>query len=255
MDSKDILFAWRDFECSYFAAALLGPKKAFRQFLARHAYAIDVGNKVALTTTLVMRRMSSVSPYPHWHYFDAYPPGNLRAVYRGNGIPLPWGNMAMVLDPCQHWAVFKMLHTDSTAPSAQISVLRNENDKRLYCCQSIRSRDAAGNIHVMCAGVDLAPALAAQGFEPARTTDMIEDSCNAAGGVGPIPKEAKLQLDSISKILNIGWIGEGAEKDASIICPRSSTCPRDKHCLGRAAKQRLKPQIDRIRESITAGAT
>ena len=34
MDAKDVLYAWRDFECSYFAAALLGPKMPFRQFLA-----------------------------------------------------------------------------------------------------------------------------------------------------------------------------------------------------------------------------
>jgi len=40
VDAKDILFAWRDFECSYFAAALLAPKTPFRQFLAKHAYAI-----------------------------------------------------------------------------------------------------------------------------------------------------------------------------------------------------------------------
>jgi len=99
IDAKDVLYAWRDFECSYFAAALLAPKTPFRQFLAKHAYAINAGDKIDLTKTLVMRRMSSVSPYPHWHYFDAYPPGNLRAVYRGNGIPLPWGNMTMVSDP------------------------------------------------------------------------------------------------------------------------------------------------------------
>ena len=254
MDAKDILFAWRDFECSYFAAALLGPKTAFRQFLARHAYAIDVGSKVDLTTTLVMRRMSSVSPYPHWHYFDAYPPGNLRAVYRGNGIPLPWGNMTMVLDPCQHWAVFKMLNTKSTKPSAQISVLRSDDEKYLYCCQSIRSRDAAGNAHVMCAGIDLAPALTAQGFNAAETIDMIEASCNRGNGIAVIPTEARKQLESIGKILNIGWIEDGAAKEASIICPRSSACPRDKHCLGKAAKQRLRPQIDRIRESVIASA-
>ena len=254
MDAKDILFAWRDFECSYFAAALLGPKTAFRQFLARHAYAIDVGDKVDLTTTLVMRRMSSVSPYRHWHYFDAYPPGNLRAVYRGNGIPLPWGNMTMVLDPCQHWAVFKMLNVDSNKPSAQISVLRNDTQSFLYCCQSIRGRDAAGNSHVLCAGVDLSPALVAQGFDAAATTDQIEASCNRGGGTAAIPAEARRQLESISKILNIGWIADGATKEATIICPRSSTCPRDKHCLGKAAKQRLKPQIDRIREQLIASA-
>jgi hypothetical protein len=85
VDAKDILYAWRDFECSYFAAALLGPKTPFRQFLTRHAYAIDIGSKVDLSTTLIMRRMCSVSPYRHWHYFDAYPPGKPRAVWRSRG--------------------------------------------------------------------------------------------------------------------------------------------------------------------------
>lgn len=249
VDAKDILYAWRDFECSYFAAALLAPKTPFRQFLARNAYAIDSGDKAELTNTLVMRRMSSVSPYPFWHYFDAYPPGNLRAVYRGNGIPLPWGNMRLVSDPCQHWAVFRMLNSRSNKPSAQISVLRSGDDKRLYCCESIRSKDAAGNPHVLCAGVDLAPALKAQNIDPVETIDMIEASCNRGGGTAPIPSEAGKQLESISKILNIGWIGEGATKDATIICQRSSNCPRDKHCLGKAPPK-LTPQIDRIRDAL-----
>jgi len=249
LDAQDILYAWRDFECSYFAAALLAPKTPFRQFLAKHAYAITAGDKVGLTTTLVMRRMSSVSPYPHWHYFDAYPPGNLRAVYRGNGIPLPWGNMRMISDPCQHWAVFRMLGTTSKKPSSQISVLRSGEDKRLYCCQSIRSKDAAGNPHVLCAGLDLAPALSAQNIDAMETIDAIEASCNRNGGSGPIPDEATRQLESIGKILNIGWIAEGAAKDATIICPRSSGCPRDRHCLGQATPK-LKSQIDAIRESV-----
>jgi len=251
MDAKDVLYAWRDFECSYFAAALLGPKTAFRQFLARHAYSIDVGKKADLTTALVMRRMSSVSPYPHWHYFDAYPPGNLRAVYRGNGIPLPWGNMTMVSDPCQHWAVFRMLNTRSMQPSAQISILRSGDDKRLYCCESIRSRDSAGNPHVLCAGVDLAPALQAQNIDPLETIDQIEESCNSGGGTAPIPAEARRQLKSIGKILNIGWISDGAEKDATIICPRSSGCPREKNCLGRSA-QKPGPDLENIRDVLDA---
>jgi len=251
VDARDILFAWRDFECSYFAAALLAPKTPFRQFLAKHAYAIDSGDKVGLTKALVMRRMPSVSPYPHWHFFDAYPPGNLRAVYRGNGIPLPWGNMTMVSDPCQHWAVFRMFNTKSSRPSSQISVLRSGDDKRLYTCQSIRSRDAAGNPHVLCAGVDLAPALRAQNIDPLETIDAIEKNCNSGGGTGEIPPEARAQLESIGKILNIGWIAEGCQKPAMIICPRSSSCPRDKHCLGKQAP-RLRPQIDEIRESLVA---
>ena len=252
VDARDILYAWRDFECSYFAAALLAPKTPFRQFLARNSYAIDSGDKAELTNTLVMRRMSSVSPYRHWHYFDAYPPGHLRAVYRGNGIPLPWGNMRLVSDPCQHWAVFRMLNTRSKKPSAQISVLRSGDEKRLYCCESIRSKDAAGNPHVLCAGVDLSPALRAQNIDPAATIDMIEASCNKGGGSAPIPTEARQQLESIGKILNIGWISEGAARDATIICQRSSNCPRDKHCLGKAPPK-LKPQIDEIRETVLSG--
>ncbi len=252
VDAKDVLFAWRDFECSYFASALLAPKTPFRQFLAKQSYAIDSGDRIDLTNTLVMRRMSSVSPYPHWHYFDAYPPGNLRAVYRGNGIPLPWGNMTLVSDPCQHWAVFRMLNTTSSKPTSQISVLRSGDDKRLYCCQSIRSKDAAGNPHVLCAGVDLAPALSAQNIDAMRTIDMIETSCNRGGGSAAIPLEARQQLESISKILNIGWIADGSENVATIICQRSSNCPRDKHCLGKQTPK-LKPEIDKIRDSILAG--
>lgn len=253
MDAKDILYAWRDFECSYFAAALLCPKTAFRQYLSRYSYSIGIGRRVELSTALIMRRMSSVSPYPHWHYFDAYAPGHLRAVYRGNGIPLPWGNMKMVLDPCQHWAVFKMLNSRSNKPSAQISVLRNGDDARLYCCESIREKDPAGNAHVMCTGIDLSPALRSQGFDADDVIEQIESSCNRGGGVAAIPQDARQKLESVGKILNIGWVGDGASKEASIICPRSSSCPRDKHCLGEAAI-RLKPQVEEIRDNVLSNA-
>lgn len=249
LDAQDILYAWRDFECSYFAAALLAPKTPFRQFLARHRYAIDLGSRVGLSAGLIMRRMTSVSPYPHWHYFDAYPPGNLRAVYRGNGIPLPWGNMRQVADPCRHWAVFKMLAARDREPSAQISVLVNGEDRRLYCCESVRGRDAAGNAHVMCVGVDLKPALAAQGIDADATTAAIEEACNRAGGVGAIPGLARGQLETVAKILNIGWIADGAAKDASIICPRSGNCPRDRHCLGRVSPRR-RQGLEQVKEQI-----
>ena len=244
VDAKDVLYAWRDFECSYFAAALLAPKVPFRQFLIKRAYAIDAGNALDLTTALTMRRMPSVSPYEPWHYFDAYPPGRLRAVYRGNGIPLPWGNMTALTDPCRHWAVFRRLNSRSTRPSAQVSVLRNGDDSRLYCCQSVRERDAAGNPYVLCVGVDLAPALEAQGIEPQDTVGAIEDACNRGGGSGPIPPAAKKQLETIARILSIGWIAEGASADATIICPRSSNCPREKTCQENRRSQRRSPIED-----------
>ena len=159
----------------------------------------------------------------------------------------------MISDPCQHWAVFRMLHTESDKPSSQISVLRAGDDKRLYCCQSIRSKDAAGNPHVLCAGIDLAPALTAQGLEPMETIEAIEKSCNQNGGSGEIPADARKQLESIGKILNIGWIAEGTQREATIICPRSSSCPRDHHCLGKAAPQRT-PQVDQIVAAVLANA-
>ncbi|MGL4466859.1 MAG: DUF3612 domain-containing protein, partial [Plesiomonas shigelloides] len=108
LNAQDILHAWRDFESSFFAGALLCPKVPYRQLLDRHGYEIEVHKQLQVSASVAMRRMTVVSPYPHWHYFDAYAPGKLKAVYRGNGIPLPWGNMRLVEDPCQHWAVFRM---------------------------------------------------------------------------------------------------------------------------------------------------
>jgi transcriptional regulator with XRE-family HTH domain len=109
LNPHDVLHAWRDFECSFFAGALLAPKIPFRRFLTRESHRIEAGERMQLTPAVVMRRMTKVSVYPYWHFFDAYPPGFLRAVYRGNGIPLPWGNLAQVSDPCPQWAVFRML--------------------------------------------------------------------------------------------------------------------------------------------------
>ena len=117
-----------------FCGSTFVPKTPFRQFLAKNSYSIDIANKLELTTALIMRRMTSVSPYPHWHYFDAYPPGNLRAVYRGNGIPIPWGNMTSLSEPCEHWAVFRMLYIDDNKPSSQISILNSDEGRKLYSC-------------------------------------------------------------------------------------------------------------------------
>ena len=162
MNAQDVLHAWRDFECSFFAGALLAPRAPFRRFLVHERYRVEAGAKLELTPAVVMRRMTKVSPYPYWHFFDAYPPGYLRAVYRGNGIPLPWGNLAQVSDPCPHWAVFRMIDGDHRACGSQISVLRDGERSLLYCCHSLRVRDMAGNPHVLSVGVDLAPALALQ---------------------------------------------------------------------------------------------
>src|ERR1039457_6654229 len=159
MGAQDVLYAWRDFECSFFAGALLCPRIPFRRFLIREAHSVSAGRKLGVTPALVMRRMTAVSPYRHWHFFDAYPPGFLRAVYRGNGIPLPWGNMSLVSDPCPRWAVFRLLKDAPEAaqgvqkPKSQISVMQDGKGARLYCCHSLLTRDALDESHVLSVGV------------------------------------------------------------------------------------------------------
>ncbi|MGK0409270.1 MAG: transcriptional regulator with XRE-family HTH domain/Zn-dependent peptidase ImmA (M78 family) [Shewanella psychromarinicola] len=230
LNAQDILHAWRDFESSFFAGALLCPKVPYRQLLDRHGYEISVHKQLQVSASVAMRRMTVVSPYPHWHYFDAYAPGKLKAVYRGNGIPLPWGNMRLVEDPCQHWAVFRMINEPVEGTSAQISILNVGNEPRIYCCESIKVDDSAGNPHVLCAGIDLNPAIEAQGKDAQSIAYDLKQACAAGGGSIIIPKHIQKDLNSVAKILNINWIERGIKKDAQLICSRGAVCPRQPSC-------------------------
>jgi len=232
LNSRDIIHAWRDFECSFFAGALLCPKVPFRRLIEQHAHDVTVGKLIDVTHSVVMRRMTAVSSYPYWHYFDAYPPGKLNAVYRGNGIPLPWGNMRMVQDPCQHWAVFRMLGSDAEGSSAQISLLDTGTDTRIYCCESLKVKDVAGVGQVLCAGIDINPALEAQGADPQAIAEKLKQICVKNGGMAAIPAEIKHDLLRVARILNIAWVERGIEKEARLICPRSGACPRSPKCQG-----------------------
>lgn len=250
MDAQDVLYAWRDFECSFFAGALLCPKQPFRRFLSRESHRVEAGMKLELTPSVVMRRMTAVSPYRYWHFFDAYPPGFLRAVYRGNGIPLPWGNMAMVTDPCPRWAVFRMLDLHrGPSPASQISILQDGARALLYCCHSMRSRDMAGNPHVLSVGVDLAPALESQGLDAAGIVGDIALACARRGGQAVVPAKAARALKAVGKVLNIAWIAEALASPASLICPRSTACPRSPRCEARKAGSRA-TEISEVRQEI-----
>ncbi len=230
MDAQDIMHAWRDFECSFFAGALLCPKVPFRRLIEHNAHEVNIGEQIDVSASVAMRRMTAVSSYPYWHYFDAYPPGKLNAVYRGNGIPLPWGNMRLVQDPCQHWAVFRKLESKNAGTSAQISLLTVGNETHLYCCESMSVDDIADVEHVLCAGIDLNPALTAQGKNADDITNELKQVCVSQGGMADIPKSIKADLASVAKILNIGWLERGIEKPARVICPRSGACPRSPKC-------------------------
>jgi transcriptional regulator with XRE-family HTH domain len=231
MGAQDVLSAWRDFECSFFAGALLCPRIPFRRFLIRESHSVAAGRKLGVTPAVVMRRMTAVSPYRHWHFFDAYPPGYLRAVYRGNGIPLPWGNMSLVSDPCPRWAVFRLLQEPPASaplaqkPKSQISVMQDGKRARLYCCHSLLTRDAREELHVLSVGVDLLPALEAQGFDGESVIASIAESCRLGGGDGKIPAAAAANIRAASQVLNIAWIADALDMPASVICPRSGACP------------------------------
>jgi transcriptional regulator with XRE-family HTH domain len=235
MGAQDVLFAWRDFECSFFAGALLCPRIPFRRFLIREAHQVAACRKLGVTPALVMRRMTAVSPYRHWHFFDAYAPGYLRAVYRGNGIPLPWGNMSLVSDPCPRWAVFRLLQqapptaANLQIPKSQISVMQDGKRARLYCCHSLLTRDAIDELHVLSVGVDLLPALDAQGIDGESVVAAVAESCRR-GGDGRVPAEAAASIRAASQVLNIAWIADALDSPASVICPRSGACPRHPPC-------------------------
>ena len=240
MGTQDVLYAWRDFECSFFAGALLCPRAPFRRFLVREAHRLASCLKLGVTSAVVMRRMTAVSPYRYWHYFDAYPPGFLRAVYRGNGIPLPWGNMSLVSDPCPRWAVFRLLRAaplpkhPTHRPISQISVMHDGRRTRLYCCHSVLTRDAARALHVQSVGVDLLPALEAQGYDGDGIVASVSEACQRGGGDAAIPLAAAAALRSVAQVLNIHWIADALESPAGVICPRSGACPRTPRACGTA---------------------
>lgn len=240
LGARDALYAWRDFECSFFAGALLCPRVPFRQLLVRELHRTSIHRRLGVGPAVVMRRMTAVSAYRHWHFFDAYPPGLLRTVYRGNGIPLPWGNLSLVPDPCPQWAVFRMLkeYADGAPlparPSSQLSVMPDGANLRLYCCHSLVTRDAADAVRVLSVGIDLEPALDAQGIAGAALVESVWDACRRAGGEAPLAPEAAAALRTVGQVLRIGWVGEAVDAPARIICPRSQACPRGRNACATA---------------------
>lgn len=52
VNAQDILSAWRDFESSFFAGALLCPKVPFRQLLERGGYEIDTHKKIGVSASV-----------------------------------------------------------------------------------------------------------------------------------------------------------------------------------------------------------
>jgi len=70
---------------------------------------------------------------------------------------------------------------------------------------------------VLSDGVDLLPALEAQGFDGEAVVSAVADSCSRGGGDGKIPAEAAANIRAASQVLNIAWVADALENQASVI--------------------------------------
>ena len=239
MNAQDVLHAWRDFECSFFAGALLAPRVPFRRFLARERYRVEAGAKLELTPAVVMRRMTKVSPYPYWHFFDAYPPGYLRAVYRGNGIPLPWGNLAQVSDPCPNWAVFRMIdgeHGESRL--ADLGAARRRALAPLLLPLDARARHGRQSARAVGRRRSRAGARTHSVAERGRLVESIFRECLHRRGEARIPKAAAQVLGAVANVLNIAWIEDALGAPGAHHLPAQQPLPAAGALRGRPALAR-----------------
>ena len=110
MSPQDVLHAWRDFECSFFAGALLAPKAPFRRFLAReslprrgrredraHAGGGHAAHDQGLALSATGTSSTPIRPATCARCIAATASRCPGATWRRSPIP------------CPHWAVFRML--------------------------------------------------------------------------------------------------------------------------------------------------
>ena len=248
LTQQDLLYAWRDFECSFFAGALLCPKMPFRKSMNRAQYNIMSYKDYDLTPAVLMRRLTAISPYKKWHYFDAYPPGYLRTIYRGSSIPIPWGSSRIISNPCKQWGIFK--HLDNLTikrPISQLSILKENNNIHLYCSVSLKTNDAAGNPHIVCTGISLNDAIEMQDYDKNEILEEIYNNCYRAGGSKELLKKHKRIIYQIGIILNISWIIESIDIPVDIICHLNADCPK---CEQLTRKRKKISWTNQIRKEI-----
>jgi transcriptional regulator with XRE-family HTH domain len=224
LNQKDILYAWRDFECSFFAGALLCPKMKFRRAMNREQYNIMAYEKLNLTPAVLMRRFTAISPYKSWHYFDVYMPGFLRTMYRGNNIPIPL-NVSKSPNKLQgKWGVFKNIKSlKINKPQSDLSIMEENSKVYLFCSVSIKTKDAAGNPHIICTGICLNDALSMQDYNSNEILNEIYSYCLKSNRLAMLKSKYKKIITQIGIILNISWIIKSVDRPIDIIDESSST--------------------------------
>jgi hypothetical protein len=156
--------------------------------------------------------------------------------------------MRLVSDPCPRWAVFEMLRRPPAGkaaqqPRSQISVMLDGKQPRLYCCHSLLTRDAADAMHVLSVGVDLQPALDAQGHDGEAIVASIADACRRGGGDAAIPTAAAQAMRAVSQVLRIEWIADALDTHASVICLAAMAVHENRGAVRRAPTEHI-PEAD-----------
>jgi hypothetical protein len=123
-----------------------------------------------------------------------------------------------------------MINQPVSGTSAQLSILNVGDEPRIYCCESTNTKDLAQNNHVLCTGIDLNPAIEAQGEDARSIAQDLKKVCVQSGGSAEIPTALKAKLSSIARILNINWVERSIDSQARLICSRGATCPREPSC-------------------------
>ncbi len=250
---RDVLVAWRDYECSYYASALLLPRQPFKRFLIRTQYDVQQAEKLGYTPSMVMRRMTSVSPYRYWHYFDVYPPHFIRVYYRGNDIPLPHHHDALHPDSiCGKWGIYQVTKNPALKHITQLSLMRQDERRNLYACHSVRARDAAGNRHVLAIGIDLEPALESTGKSFSTIVNAVEDHVSNHPGK-PLSDEVQREFQPALGLLNMGFAADAVKLPPEIVCTWARFCPRTNKCTGAPKSIPTKSPIVKLRHEILSG--
>ena len=232
---KDILYAWRDFECSFFAGSLLCPKTSLKRYLSANAYDIFSYKKLGVTPSVLMRRMAVVSPYKFWHYFDVYSPGYLRTLYRADGIRMPWSNMKVENNPFKQWRVFKMLNQkEELKPLPLISILKDGNDTYLNSSISMKVKDISGTSHVLCLGVNLESAIRRQINNYDDFINDLDTKMKKTRKKRLIVGSHATEIRKLSRILNIKWIAEALDNEIDITYIRNDNNSREKAYGGKS---------------------
>ena len=218
INQKDILYAWRDFECSFFAGSLLCPKTSLKRYLSANAYDILSYKKLKITPSVLMRRMTVVSPYKYWHYFDAYSPGYLRTLYRADGIKMPWSNINIENNPFKEWNAYKSLGKQPLLkPMPILSILKDKNNLSLNVSISIKVKDVSETPHILCVGINLEDALSKQMSNYQDFINDINKDANNSNGDFKIKNKHVKQIYKLSRILNIRWLAEATDNPIDII--------------------------------------